>query len=96
MAKYVYDESTKEDSTTQFVFLTLMAMFVIIVICCLLEVYRSHLAYKRRKERETDEGIIRSKEQATKMHEKTSINGIGSNIVKPYVYKPVTKKSTLT
>ncbi|KAM7357468.1 axotactin isoform 3-T7 [Cochliomyia hominivorax] len=87
VAKYVYDESTKEDST-QVVFITLTALFVIIVICCLLEVYRSHLAYKRRIERETDEDIIWSKEQATKMHESPGVAG------QPYVYKalPVDEK----
>ncbi|TMW48106.1 hypothetical protein DOY81_006814 [Sarcophaga bullata] len=88
IAKYVYDESTKEDST-QVVFITLTSLFVIIVICCLLEVYRSHLAYKRRIERETDEDIIWSKEQATKMHESPGVAG-----GQPYVYKalPVDEK----
>uniref|UniRef100_A0A1I8N1M4 Laminin G domain protein n=1 Tax=Musca domestica TaxID=7370 RepID=A0A1I8N1M4_MUSDO len=80
VAKYVYDVSTKEDST-QVVFITLTSLFVIIVICCLIEVYRSHLAYKRRIERETDEDIIWSKEQATKMHESPGVGG------QPYVYK---------
>ncbi|XP_061387258.1 axotactin-like [Musca vetustissima] len=80
IAKYVYDVSTKEDST-QVVFITLTSLFVIIVICCLIEVYRSHLAYKRRIERETDEDIIWSKEQATKMHESPGVGG------QPYVYK---------
>lgn len=82
VAKYVYDVSTKEDST-QVVFITLTSLFVIIVICCLIEVYRSHLAYKRRIERETDEDIIWSKEQATKMHESPGVGG------QPYVYKAV-------
>lgn len=85
VAKYVYDESTKEDST-QVVFITLTTLFVIIVICCLLEVYRSHLAYKRRIERETDEDIIWSKEQATKMHESPGVQG------QPYAYKAVRLK----
>ncbi|XP_073839835.1 axotactin isoform X2 [Musca autumnalis] len=80
IAKYFYDVSTKEDST-QVVFITLTSLFVIIVICCLIEVYRSHLAYKRRIERETDEDIIWSKEQATKMHESPGVGG------QPYVYK---------
>lgn len=65
------------------VFITLTSLFVIIVICCLIEVYRSHLAYKRRIERETDEDIIWSKEQATKMHESPGVGG------QPYVYKAV-------
>ncbi|XP_037944033.1 contactin-associated protein-like 4 isoform X2 [Teleopsis dalmanni] len=81
VAKYIYDVSKKEDST-QVVFITLTAMFVIIVICCLVEVYRSHLAYKARKERETDEDIILSKEQATKMHISPGVTG-----VQPYTYK---------
>lgn len=85
IAKYVYDVSTKEDST-QVVFITLTALFVIIVICCLLEVYRSHLAYKKRKEHETDVNIILSKEQATKMHESPGVVGGGAST---FLYKPV-------
>lgn len=57
-------------------FITLTTVFVIIVICCLAEVYRSHLAYKKRIERETDEDIIWSKEQATKMHESPGVKGV--------------------
>ncbi|XP_043070141.1 axotactin isoform X1 [Drosophila bipectinata] len=92
--RFVYDENKKEDST-QVVFLTLTSVFVIIVICCLLEVYRSHLAYKKRIERETDEDIIWSKEQATKMHESPGVKAgrlagvtAGSgNGLPPYSYK---------
>lgn len=94
--RFVYDENKKEDST-QVVFLTLTSVFVIIVICCLLEVYRSHLAYKKRIERETDEDIIWSKEQATKMHESPGVKAgrlggvtAGSgNGLPPYSYKVV-------
>ncbi|XP_017127336.1 uncharacterized protein LOC108146046 isoform X1 [Drosophila elegans] len=92
--RFVYDENKQEDST-QVVFLTLTSVFVIIVICCLLEVYRSHLAYKKRIERETDEDIIWSKEQATKMHESPGVKagllggvtaGAGNGLP-PYTYK---------
>lgn len=94
--RFVYDENKQEDST-QVVFLTLTSVFVIIVICCLLEVYRSHLAYKKRIERETDEDIIWSKEQATKMHESPGVkSGIlggvtagSGNGLPPYTYKAV-------
>ncbi|XP_068148497.1 LOW QUALITY PROTEIN: axotactin [Drosophila tropicalis] len=77
ISKFVYDVDKKEDST-QVVFITLTTVFVIIVICCLLEVYRSHLAYKKRIERETDEDIIWSKEHATKMHESPGVKVAGN------------------
>ncbi|XP_034105245.1 axotactin isoform X1 [Drosophila albomicans] len=98
ISKFVYDVDKKEDST-QMLFITLTTVFVIIVICCLLEVYRSHLAYKKRIERETDEDIIWSKEQATKMHESPGVKGATSsgpgggttagagNALPPYSYK---------
>lgn len=99
ISKFVYDVDKKEDST-QVLFITLTSVFVIIVICCLAEVYRSHLAYKKRIERETDEDIIWSKEQATKMHESPGVKGGGTTgggtATKPgtgtllsYSYKPV-------
>lgn len=102
ISKFVYDVDKKEDST-QVLFITLTSVFVIIVICCLAEVYRSHLAYKKRIERETDEDIIWSKEQATKMHESPGVKGGGGGTTvgggaatKPgtgtllsYSYKPV-------
>ncbi|XP_055915475.1 axotactin isoform X2 [Eupeodes corollae] len=81
IAKHI-DVSTKEEQT-QVVFIILIAIFVIIVICCLLEVYRSHLEYKKRIERETDEDIIWSKEQATKMQQSPG------NQTKNFNYKPV-------
>ncbi|XP_053684108.1 axotactin isoform X1 [Sabethes cyaneus] len=58
---------SKEEDKTQVIFITLTAVFVVIVVCCLIEVYRSDREYKKRLERETDEGIILSKEQAAKM-----------------------------
>lgn len=94
ISKFVYDVDKKEDST-QVLFITLTSVFVIIVVCCLLEVYRSHLAYKKRIERETDEDIIWSKEQATKMHESPGVKATGAagikpgNTLPPYSYKPV-------
>jgi len=97
ISKFVYDVDKKEDST-QMLFITLTSVFVIIVICCMLEVYRSHLAYKKRIERETDEDIIWSKEQATKMHESPGVKGTATtttNTGKPtlpaYSYKAVSK-----
>ncbi|XP_055612368.1 axotactin isoform X2 [Uranotaenia lowii] len=66
----------KEEDKTQVVFITLTAVFVVIVICCLIEVYRSDREYKKRLERQTDEDIILSKEQATKMQ---SSSGSGKN-----------------
>lgn len=78
---YTMHINTKEkEEKTQVVFVTLTVIFVIIIICCIIEVYRTNRAHKKRLERETDEGIIRSKEQATKLHESP---------VKPYNYQPV-------
>ncbi|XP_055383495.1 axotactin isoform X2 [Condylostylus longicornis] len=71
IAQY-FDTSTKEEQT-QVVFIVLTALFVVIVICCLIEVYRSHLEYKKRIERQTDEDIIWSKEQANQMHESPGV-----------------------
>lgn len=76
------NSKTKEEKT-QAVFITLTVIFIVIIICCAIEVYRTNRAHKKRIERETDEGIIRSKEQATKLHESP---GTG---VKPYSYKAV-------
>ncbi|XP_017863815.1 PREDICTED: uncharacterized protein LOC108614281 [Drosophila arizonae] len=93
ISKFVYDVDKKEDST-QVLFITLTSVFVIIVVCCLLEVYRSHLAYKKRIERETDEDIIWSKEQATKMLESPGVKGTAAatamkagSALPPYSYK---------
>lgn len=75
--------SKTTEEKTQAVFIALTVIFVVIIICCAIEVYRTNRAHKKRIERETDEGIIRSKEQATKLHESP---GTG---VKPYSYKPL-------
>ncbi|XP_050095320.1 axotactin isoform X1 [Anopheles aquasalis] len=74
-----FDPSQKEEKT-QVVFIALTAVFVIIVVCCLIEVYRSDREYRKRQERQTDEDIIWSKEQAAKMQlesSTTSIKGFG-------------------
>ncbi|XP_058465792.1 axotactin isoform X2 [Malaya genurostris] len=71
---------SKEEDKTQVIFITLTTIFVVIVVCCLIEVYRSDRKYKKRLERETDEGIILSKEQATKMQlEQAATNAKGFN-----------------
>lgn len=72
------DPSQKEEKT-QVVFITLTTLFVVIVICCIIEVYRTNRAHRKRIERETDESIIWSKEQATKLFESP----------KAFNYKPV-------
>lgn len=72
------DPSQKEEKT-QVVFITLTTLFVVIVICCIIEVYRTNRAHRKRIERETDESIIWSKEQATKLFESP----------KAFSYKPV-------
>lgn len=89
------DASHKEEKT-QVVFITLTTIFVAIVICCLIEVYRTNRAHKKRIERETDESIIWSKEQATKTHNEAAAAAAaaaagGSNSTNPksYSYKPV-------
>lgn len=75
--------SSQEEEKTQVVFITLTVLFVVIIICCLIEVYRSDRAHKRRIERETDESIIWSKEQAAKIHESPGLGGSA------FTYKPV-------
>lgn len=77
MSQHV-DPSQKEEKT-QVVFITLTTLFVVIVICCIIEVYRTNRAHRKRIERETDESIIWSKEQATKLFESP----------KTFNYKPV-------
>lgn len=64
------------------VFITLTTIFVVIIVCCAIEVYRTNLAHKKRMERETDEGIIWSKEQATKLHDSPG-QGVKSFSLKP-------------
>ncbi|XP_058168365.1 axotactin [Anopheles ziemanni] len=78
-----FDPSTKEEKT-QVVFITMTAIFVIIVVCCLIEVYRTDRAYRKRIERQTDEDIIWSKEQAAKMQSESSTTN-----VKGFGYKSV-------
>ncbi|XP_052893311.1 axotactin [Anopheles moucheti] len=77
-----FDPSTKEEKT-QVVFITLTAIFVIIVVCCLIEVYRTDREYRKRIERQTDEDIIWSKEQAAKMQNESTTN------VKGFAYKSI-------
>ena len=79
----IVDESQQEEKT-QVVFITLTALFFAIIVCCLIEVYRTHRAHKKRIERETDESIIRAKEQATKNQAASSTTN-----VKSFSYKPV-------
>lgn len=83
--------NTKEkEEKTQAVFVTLTVIFVVIIVCCIIEVYRTNRAHKKRLERETDEGIIRSKEQATKLHESPGAGGGGGQGgMKQYNYKAV-------
>lgn len=64
-----YPQDGKKEEKTQAVFTILTAFFIIIIVCCLIEVYRSDRAHKRRIERETDESIILSREQAAKYQE---------------------------
>lgn len=78
------NSKTKEEKT-QAVFITLTVIFIVIIICCAIEVYRTNRAHKKRIERETDEGIIRSKEQATKLH----LHESPAAGAKPYSYKAV-------
>lgn len=70
--KSVYIDNGEKEEQTQFVFIVLITLFVVIIICCIIEVYRTDRQHKKRIERETDESIIWSKEQASKMHESPS------------------------
>jgi hypothetical protein len=79
-----YVDTSGEEEKTQVVFITLTALFFFIIICCLIEVYRSDRAHKKRIERETDESIIWSREQAAKFQKESP--GVG---VKSVSYKPV-------
>lgn len=80
--KSIYiDTSRDKEEQTQFVFIILTSLFIIIIVCCIIEVYRTDQQHKKRIERETDESIILSKEQATKNHESP-----GS---RKFSYKPV-------
>lgn len=79
--KSIYVDNDEKEEQTQFVFIVLITLFIVIIICCMIEVYRTDRQHKKRIERETDESIIWSKEQASKMHESP-----GS---RKFSYKPV-------
>lgn len=79
--KSIYVDNDEKEEQTQFVFIVLISLFIIIIVCCIIEVYRTDQQHKKRIERETDESIIWSKEQAAKMHESP-----GS---RKFSYKPV-------
>ncbi|XP_062553411.1 axotactin-like isoform X3 [Armigeres subalbatus] len=84
----IHPDPSDEEDKTQVVFITLTAVFVVIVVCCLIEVYRSDREYKKRQERKTDEDIILSKEQATaKMHYEAA--AVANNAGKGYNYKAI-------
>lgn len=100
--KSLYVDASEKEEKTQVVFITLTTIFLAIVVCCLIEVYRTNRAHKKRLERETDESIIWSKEQATKTHNEaaaaaaaaastnaTAAAGAGGNNAKSFSYKPV-------
>lgn len=80
--KAQFVDSSRKEEKTQVVFITLTTIFVVIIVCCAIEVYRTNLAHKKRIERETDEGIIWSKEQATKLHDSPG-QGVKSFGLKP-------------
>lgn len=87
-----YVDSSHKEEKTQVVFITLTTIFVAIVVCCLIEVYRANRAHKKRIERETDESIIWSKEQATKAHnEAAAAQAAEAANSKAFTYKPVSK-----
>lgn len=67
-----FPQRDEKDDKTQVVFTVLTAFFIIIIVCCLIEVYRTDRAYKKRIERETDEGIIWSREASKMMHKPVS------------------------
>lgn len=82
--------------------ITLAILFLAIIIACAFEVYRSNRAYAKRIERETDEGIIRSKEEAAKIHEtpKMALKGVSFNAVPlteppPLPYESITNQVAL-
>lgn len=80
--KSIYIDNDEKEEQTQFVFIVLISLFIIIIICCIIEVYRTDRQHKKRIERETDESIIWSKEQAAKMLQESP----GS---RKFSYKPV-------
>lgn len=74
--KSVYIDSSEEEEQTQVVFIILISLFIIIIICCAIEVYRTDRAHKKRIERETDEGIYRTKQQAQEQFRKLSYKSV--------------------
>ncbi|XP_071052100.1 axotactin isoform X2 [Onthophagus taurus] len=62
----------EEDGRGRIALITLSVLFVVIIICCAYEVYRNDKQYRRRKEMETDAGILWSKEQAAKILDKAA------------------------
>jgi hypothetical protein len=78
-----YVDTSGEEEKTQVVFISLTALFFFIIICCLIEVYRSDRAHKKRIERETDESIIWSREQAAKYQKESPGPGLKSISYKP-------------
>uniref|UniRef100_A0A336LGA7 CSON009010 protein n=1 Tax=Culicoides sonorensis TaxID=179676 RepID=A0A336LGA7_CULSO len=88
---FTYPQRGEKEEKTQVVFTVLTAMFIIIIVCCLIEVYRTDRAHKKRIERETDEDIIWSREQATKMHESP---GLGVKVFKPDEINGIRRKSS--
>lgn len=89
--KSQYVGSSQKEEKTQVVFITLTTLFVVIVIGCIIEVYRTNRAHEKRLERETDEGIIWSKEQATKLME---VNQTAASAAAPGSSTPVTGGKT--
>lgn len=63
------EKSEQEEDVGEIIVIALATFFVIVLICCVYELYRTDKAYRRRKEMETDAGIIWSKEQAAIMQE---------------------------
>ncbi|XP_059608344.1 axotactin [Phlebotomus argentipes] len=99
--KSIYTTLTKKEEKTPVVFITLSILFLIIIIACAFEVYRSNRAYAKRIERETDEGIIRAKEEAAKIHEtpKMTLKGVSFSAVPltepPLPYESLTNQVAL-
>lgn len=65
-----YSTATEqEEGIDKIVVIVLSVFFILIIIGCIYELYRTDKQYKRRKELETDANILWSKEQAAKMQE---------------------------
>lgn len=59
----------KEEGKEQIAVIALAVIFVAVIICCIYEVYRNDKQYRKKKEMETDAGILLSKQQAAKLQE---------------------------